>query len=197
MRTPNHLWLPLILVSAVAACGGGEAATPGATAPTAATTTAPTDPSIPKAPDHPESDKVTWKKDSPAKSCHTGAKGDGDLAAAVTGLASSCVAKMHLVGQPMTGVGAASTATMIKQIPFAAQANHCYRFFGLSQASVKDLDIAVTDSAGKSCGEDLNDSNDAIVLEDGSICFKADDAASINVAVGTGSGKWAVEVWSE
>lgn len=197
MRIHGHLWFPLILVATVVACGGGAATTPGATTPSVTPVAGSVDPSIPKAPDHPASDKVTWKKDSPAKTCHTNAKGDGDLVADVTAMGTGCVPTMHQVGQPTSGEGVASTSSMLKQIPFSAHANHCYRVFGLAQGSVKDLDIAVTDSAGKACGEDLNDNNDAIVLEDASICFKVDDNVNINVAVATGSGKWTVEVWSD
>ena len=103
---------------------------------------------------------------------------------------------MHQVGQPTTGEGVGSAAS-VKTIPLAAKANHCYRIFGLAAPSVTDFDIAVMDSNGKLAGEDGTDSNDALVLEDGSICFTQDDAAIVNAAVATGSGKWAVENWSD
>jgi len=102
---------------------------------------------------------------------------------------------MHKLGTTTTGTGSGSA--MVTAIPLKAQANHCYRFFGLAEATVTDFDIAVIDSAGKSCGEDLNDNNDAIVLEDGNICFTADDAVNVNAAVASGQGKWAVEIWSD
>ncbi len=172
------------------ACGGSDASSPAAAAPTVA-------PRNPNDPKHPDSDKVTWKKDAPYKSCHTGSKGDGDLVAAVTAMATSCVSGMHQLGQPITGNGADMSNTEVKQIPLAAQANHCYRAFGLAESTVKDLDVAVMDSNGKRCAEDLNDNNDAIVLEDGSFCFTVDDKASVNVAVASGAGKWAVEIWSD
>jgi hypothetical protein len=86
---------------------------------------------------------------------------------------------------------------MVKTIPLAAKANHCYRVFGLAEPTVTDFDIAIMDSAGKLAGEDTTDANDAIVLEDGVICFTADDAANVNTAVATGQGKWAVEIWSD
>jgi hypothetical protein len=86
---------------------------------------------------------------------------------------------------------------MVKSIPLAAKANHCYRVFGLAEASVTDFDIAIMDSAGKLAGEDTTDTNDAIVLEHGAVCFSQDDSASVNTAVATGKGKWAVEIWSD
>jgi hypothetical protein len=184
------LCFPLLLVAA-AACGGSGAAAPGAsTASTAASTGS-------KPADHPESDKVTWKKDSPAKNCHI--KASGDLVAGATSVATGCVdtRKMRQLGQPTTGQRAAATDPMVQTIPLKAQANHCYRIFGLAEPTVTDFDIAVMDSAGKSAGEDLTDSNDAIVLEDGAICFNQDDNVSVNAAVASGTGKWAVEIWSD
>lgn len=195
MRTTSPaLWFPLVILSAVA-CGGGGGAAPGAT--TAPSTSAgTTDPSLPKPAAKPESDKVTWKKDASPKSCHTGAKG-GDLVANVTGMANACfdTKKMHQLGTPTQGEG--SKDKMVQQIPLKAQANHCYRIVGLAESTVTDFDIAVMDSAGKSCGEDVLDSNDAVVLEDGVICFKQDDTVNVNVAVASGQGKWAVEIWSD
>ena len=186
--------MPLVFAAAVAcgACGGGGAPPP-------ATPTNEAAPHPAGMPDHPESDKVTWKKDASPKNCHTSSKGDGDRVAAVTAMAKGCVdsAKMHMVGQASQGENAGTTGKMGTTVPLKAQANHCYRIFGISEATVADFDIAVIDSAGKSCGEDSTDGNEALVLEDGNICFKADDDVSINVAVASGSGKWALEVWSD
>lgn len=190
----------LLFVSAVACGGGGADATPGASTPANAVvaTGGSVDPNKPALPDHPESDKVTWKKDAAAKSCHVGSKG-GDLVAGATAMANACVdtQKMHQLGQPSTGQGQYATATSVTTLPLKAQTNRCYRIIGLAEGTVTDLDIAVTDSNGKSAGEDVTDSNDAIVLENGSLCFKQDDSANINVAVAGGSGKWAVEIWSD
>jgi hypothetical protein len=199
MRNNDFVLLGSFLLASSTLLGCGGAGTQsGAASPTeAAAPTGPkNDPSLPKAATSPESDKCTWKKDG-GKSCHTGAKGDGDLATAVTGIANACVdtKKMHMVGTPMTGEG--SSTNMVKSMPVKVQANHCYRVLGLAQASVTDFDIALTDSAGKSCGEDLNDSNDAIVLDDGVVCFKQDDTINVNAAVANGQGKWAIEVWSD
>jgi hypothetical protein len=82
-------------------------------------------------------------------------------------------------------------------IPLHAEANHCYRVYGLSEDALQDLDIAVIDSAGKSCGEDGSDSPDAVVLEGGAICFTAADDVKVNVAAGAGAGKFAVEIWGD
>jgi hypothetical protein len=179
------------------ACGGSS--TPPATAATASTQTASA--STPAPAGKPDSDKVTWKGDGSGKDCHAAAKAavaGTDLTTAVTGMASHCVdtTKMHQVGQPTTGE-TVGTAASVKTIPLAAKANHCYRVLGLAAPTVTDFDIAVMDSNGKSCGEDGTDSNDALVLEDGLICFTQDDNASVNAAVASGTGKWSVEIWSD
>jgi hypothetical protein len=191
MRTTKGLFVTVSILSALAAACGGGAAGPGAAN---ASTTAGGDPSLPKPATKPESDKVTWKKDASPKSCHTGGK-TGD-AASVTAMTNACVdKKMHLVGQ--TNMGEGSRDKMVTTLPLKAEANHCYRVVGVADASVTDFDIAVMDSAGKLIGEDLLDSNDAVVLEDGVFCFKADDAVSVNVACASGAGKWAVSIFAD
>jgi hypothetical protein len=182
--------LALAAVASLPACGGS--APPPASAGSAATTPAAVQAT------KPESAKVTWKKEPSPKNCHQAPKA-GDLTPQTTAIATACVdaAKMHQVGTPTSGEGQASTSTMVKSIPLAAKANHCYRIFGLAEAAVTDFDIAVMDSAGKLAGEDTTDGSDAIVLEDGAICFNADDAASVNTAVASGNGKWTVEIWGD
>jgi hypothetical protein len=192
--------VPVLGLLTLAACGdstpppASPAAPPAASAAAAAPAAPAVDPNAPK----PESAKVTWKKDPAKKNCHSSARA-ADLTSSVPAIATGCIdaSKMKQVGSPTTGEGQSSSATMVKSIPLAAKANHCYRIFGLAEPTVTDFDIAVMDSAGKSAGEDTTDTNDAIVLEDGSICFTQDDAATVNTAVATGKGKWAVEIWSD
>jgi hypothetical protein len=197
-RLPRLACLPLAACVFVSLAGcGGSPPPPAASGTTESLGAKTTTPAAVKA-SKPESDKVTWKKDASAKNCHQPLKGT-DLAAATTSVASVCVdaMKMHQLGTPTSGEGQASTDTMVKSIPLAAKANHCYRVFGTAESTVTDFDIAVMDSAGKLAGEDTTDSNDAIVLEDGAICFTADDNAMVNTAVATGKGKWAVEIWGD
>jgi len=185
----------VLSLASLVACGGSSPP-PASQDSVASLAAKPTTPAAVQA-TKPESDKVTWKKDAPAKNCHKPTT--GDLVAATSSVAGGCVdaTKMHQLGSPTTGEGQASSATMVKSIPLAAKANHCYRVFGIAEPTVTDFDIAIMDSAGKLAGEDTTDTNDAIVLEDGAICFSQDDAASVNTAVATGKGKWAVEIWSD
>ena len=202
MMISRRLALPVFLL----ACGGSDAssappasATAAPSAPDPLATTAAKDPTVPKPKAHPASDKVTWKDDP--KQCRA-VPASGDLTSAVGTMAANCLdtKTMHLLGAAHLGEGRAGdhkSDPMVTRIPLEAKANHCYRVFGLAEPSVKDFDVAVMDSTGKSAGEDLTDSNDAIVLEAGHMCFKQDDNASVNVAVAKGSGKWAVEIWSD
>jgi hypothetical protein len=179
-------------VLVLSACGGGSAPPPS-TSTSSPATAASANPNAPKLLTKPESDKVTWKKDATGKKCHTGAK-TGDTAS-VAAMSKLCVdSTMKKVGATITGQGGGDT--IVKQIPLQAEANKCYRVFGIADATVTDFDIAVMDSAGKEIAEDVLDSNDAIVMEDGAFCFTTADTASVNVATATGQGKWAVEIWS-
>jgi hypothetical protein len=182
-----------------AACGGGGADTPApATAATAAAQPAPAAASSgPKPADKPDSDKVTWKRDASFAKCHNDVKTGADLVAGVTAMAQGCASlmKMHQVGQTVQGTRGNLDPAQV--IPVHADANHCFRVYGLSEDALKDLDIAMVDSAGKSAGEDGSDSPDAVVLEDGAICFTVADDVKVNIAAGSGSGKFAVEVWSD
>lgn len=185
----------VLLVSAAVACGGGDKPPPNTASSSGGATPDATAAAKPTGPTKPDSDKVTWKNTPPAKSCHTGAKA-GDVSANVAAMSAKCMpANMKRVGAANTGAG--TPDKMVTQIPLKASANHCYRVVGIAEPTVTDFDIAIMDSAGKEIGEDVLDSNDAVVLEDGVFCFNADDAASVNVAVANGTGKWAVEVWSD
>ena len=194
--SPLASLVPLALCAVASASCGGESA---AAAPPTTAVQAKSSPDVaaPKAPDHPDSDKVTWKKDATLAQCHNDVKTGADLVAGVTAMATACTGqtKMHQIGQ--TVQGSRKNLDPALTIPLQAQANHCYRVYGLSEDALKDLDIAVIDSAGKSAGEDGSDSPDAVVLEDGEICFKQADNVSVNVVAGDGNGKFAVEIWGD
>jgi hypothetical protein len=189
----------LVLLSV--ACGGSSTPASGAssaadTSATAAAATAATPATT--AASKPDSDKVTWKSMAGTGKCHVSSQlaAGADLAGGVTAMGTACATGLKQLGATVTGAGG-TNGQMVQTIPLHAKANHCYRVFGLAEATVTDFDIAVLDSAGKSAGEDGTDSRDSVVLEDGAICFKVDDEASVNAAVATGSGKWAVEIWSD
>jgi hypothetical protein len=187
----------LLAVVSLAACGGGNAASSGASAPATPNVTAPPRSTI-NAPDptKPDSTKVTWKQDAAFAKCHNDVKTGADLVAGVTAMAQGCASlmKMHQVGQTVQDTYKRMDPAHV--IPLHAEAGHCYRVYGLSEDSLQDLDIAIMDSSGKSAGEDGSDSPDAVVLEDGEVCFTQTDDVKVNVAAGAGEGKYAVEIWS-
>jgi hypothetical protein len=196
MRTIPRVFssLAMLAVASLVACGGGNAASPTPAAPSAAATTAAANP---PAPTQPDSMKVTWKKDAGFAKCHNDVKTGADLVAGVTAMAQGCASlmKMHQVGQ--TVQDAYKNMDPAHPIPLHAEAGHCYRVYGLSEDSLQDLDIAIIDSTGKSAGEDGSDSPDAVVLEDGEVCFSQADDVKVNVAAGNGQGKYAVQIWGD
>jgi hypothetical protein len=140
---------------------------------------------------------VNWKQGAAMASCHNDVKTGKDLSAGVAAMAQGCAAllKMHRIGQPVQG--SRQNLDPAQTIPLHVEANHCYRIYGLSEDSLQDLDIAVIDSAGKAAGEDGSDSPDAVVLEDGELCFSQADDVKVNVAAGNGGGKFVVEIWGD
>ena len=120
-----------------------------------------------------------------------------DTAVEVTKMAAGCAAvtKMHPLGETFKGTQAASSAP--QAFAFKAKAKHCYRAYGAAVTAIKDLDLVIKDSTGAIAGEDSTDDPTPVVLEDGVVCFKEDDDASVVTSVGDGAGSYAVQVWSD
>lgn len=112
-------------------------------------------------------------------------------------MAKACekITKMKEVGKPFKGKQADKDTP--QSFPLKAKANHCYRVYAQAAEGIKDLDLAIKDSTGAIAGEDTTDDPSPVVLEDGAVCFKEDDAATVVVSVGMGSGAYAVEVWGD
>jgi hypothetical protein len=213
--------ISLPLAVTLSACGGGEkppetppapsaGATPIASAPAATTesTAAPASSAAPSdtgsaaaatpPPTNPGSTKVTTKSDPAWASCHQSYKANAmEVSKDVAAMAKGCAAvtKMKLVGKTLTGKQA--DAQTPQTFPLKAKANHCYRVYAQAADGIKDLDVVVKDSAGATAGEDSTDDPSPVVLEDGAICFKADDDATIVVSVGMGNGAYAVQIWGD
>ncbi|MGH7272259.1 MAG: hypothetical protein ACREJ3_17655 [Polyangiaceae bacterium] len=205
--------VPLAIITA--GCGGGEPPPPAApsappepsAAPSAEPSAAPEAPapsaapsaSAAEAPPPPPaagSTKVTIKNDPAFASCHQSyvAKGK-DVSKDVAAMAKGCakVTKMKLVGKTLKGKQADKDSP--QTFPLKAKANHCYRAYAQAASGIKDLDLAIKDSTGAIAGEDSTDDPSPVVLEDGAVCFKENDAATVVVSVGMGSGEYAVQVW--
>ena len=146
-------------------------------------------------PSAPSSTKATTKTEPAWATCHEKFKAKGNPSADVAALAKGCAkaSKMKLIGKTLTGKQ--SDAGPPQSYPLKADANHCYRVFAQAQESIKNLDVAIKDSAGNIVAQDGSSSPTAIVLSDGAVCFTAKDAATVVVSVGSGSGKYAVQIW--
>ncbi len=112
-------------------------------------------------------------------------------------MAKACekVTKMKLVGKTLTGKQADKDKP--QSFPLKAQANKCYRVYAQAAEGIKDLDLAIKDSTGAIAGEDSTDDPSPVIFEDGAVCFKEADAATVVVSVGMGTGAYAVQIWGD
>jgi hypothetical protein len=199
---PTLSVLALAAAALAAACGGGEPPPPapptppegGAPAPRAETASA----APPPPPPNPGSTKVTRKNDPTWATCHQSYEAKKkDVSKDVAAMAAGCakVTKMKIFGKPITGKQ--SDQDTPQTFPLKAEANHCYRVYAQASEGIKDLDLVVKDSTGASAGEDSTDDPSPVILEDGAVCFKEADAATIVVSVGMGKGSYALEIWKD
>ena len=209
--------LSLVLGGGLGACHGtapqpvapvpgpaAAAATPAPHAAPAATATAAVPPTAvpPEAPVAPPpsagSTKVTVKNDPAWAACHrTYDAKKKDVSRDVDAMARGCakVTKMTLVGKTLTGKQGDQDPP--QTFPLKAEANHCYRVYAQASDGIKDLDLAIKDSTGAIAAEDSTDDPSPVSLEDGAVCFKEADAATLVVSVGLGKGNYAVEIWKD
>jgi hypothetical protein len=176
----------LLVVSLCAACGGGAGP-------------APKTPAEPAPEDLPASTKAETKTDPAFAACHSAfkpASNDQDMAADVAAMAKGCAdaTKMKKAGETRTGE--LSDKAPVK-LPLGVVAGKCYRVYGMSQSTMQDFDIAVIDSAGALVSQDTTDDVSPVVAEDGKVCFKTADTVTLRASAGAGSGKFAIEVWSD
>jgi hypothetical protein len=182
-------------IASLVACGGGGTP-PANTAMTPQQQQANMDKAgEPPLPTKPDSDKVTWKQDPSFAKCHNDVKTGADINAGVAAIAAPCASLMKLTQIGTTSSDTYKNLDPAHTIPLHAKAGHCYRVYGLSVDALQDLDIGINDSAGKMVAEDGSDSPDAVVLEDGMVCYTVDDESVINIAAGSGAGNYAVQVW--
>jgi hypothetical protein len=213
------LTLALAAIAALAvACGGGEPPPPAAppapsvsapppvdssasTGPAASAAAAPAETASaapPPPPPNPGSTKVTTKNDPAWATCHQSYEAKKkDVSKDVAAMAAGCakLTKLKVSGKQLTGKQ--SDQDPPQSFPLKAEANHCYRVYGQASEGIKDLDLALKDSTGAVASEDTTDDPSPVLAEDGAICFKEADAATIVVSVGMGKGTYALEIWKD
>jgi hypothetical protein len=170
-----------------AACGGAPAASapPAAPAPAA---------------DLPASTKAETKSDPTYATCHNGfkpASNDQDIGHDLDAMVKGCAdaTKMRKVGETMAGELSEKKPPVT--LPMSVQAGKCYRVYGMSQSTMQDFDVALIDSTGALVSEDTTDDVSPVISEDGKVCFKVSDSATLRASAGAGSGKFALQVWSD
>jgi hypothetical protein len=158
----------------------------------------PEPPKTPPPPPNAGSTKVTVKTDPAWAACHHGYEAKKkDPVKDVAALSQGCanVAKLTQVGKTLTGKQ--SDQDPPQSFPLAAEAGHCYRLYAQGSEGIRDLDVAIKDSTGALAGEDATDDPSPVLLDDGLVCFKVADAATVIVSVGLGKGTYALEIWKD
>ena len=144
------------------------------------------------------STKTLEKHDPAWAACHQSFKPKGkSLEADVSAMAKGCeaVTKMKPMGATITGQQDAKSQPHL--VPLKAEAGKCYRVYAASSGTVGDLDLVLRDSRGDIASEDTTDDPSPVIAEDGAVCFKDADAASVVVSIGAGKGSYALEIWSD
>lgn len=70
--------------------------------------------------------------------------------------------------------------------------NKCYRVVFAAEESIQDAVVAMRDSAGDAVSESAG----ATLPEDGALCFRTADDVVLTIAIGSGRGKYAAQVWA-
>jgi hypothetical protein len=154
--------------------------------------------SPPAPPPNPGSVKATAKIEPTWATCHQHYEAkDKEVSRDVASMAKACakVTKMRLVGATLGGRQGDQDAP--QTFPLNAEANHCYRVYAEAGEGIKDLNLAIKDSTGAIAGEDSTDDTSPVILEDGAVCFKETDVASVVVSVGMGKGAYALQIWTD
>jgi hypothetical protein len=155
--------------------------------------------SIPPAPPpNPGSLKVTAKSEPTWAACHQRYEAkDKEVSKDVASMAKACakITKMRIMGATLTGKQGDQDPP--QSFPLKAEANHCYRVYAEAAEGIKDLNLAIKDSTGAIAGEDSTDDASPVILEDGAVCFKEADGASVVVSVGMGKGAYALQIWTD
>lgn len=120
-----------------------------------------------------------------------------DVGSEVQKLGKACAeaTKMRPSGGVLTGTQAQGAAAQTFKLK--AETNKCYRVYGVTAATVKNIEVLVVDSDGFTAYEARSDEPRVVATPDGAVCFKTADDAKLLVSVGAGEGAFALQVWSD
>jgi hypothetical protein len=114
-----------------------------------------------------------------------------DPAALVKKIGEGCAAasKMKPLGAPLKGTQGDKDAPQDNK--FHADANHCYRVYFASDDGAKDVVVTLRDGAG----DVITESPGPSAPQNGAVCFTTADDVTLSLAIGSGKGAWAAQVW--
>ena len=185
-----------------AACGGNTPPASDATSVSSshsATATSASTGSTALAPAGSAGSQKAERRTNPAWApCHSSyaVAASADVATSVDQMAKGCAdtTRMHMID---SFKGSQAATNPPQSFKFHADANHCYRAYAVAASGISDLDLLIKDSAGAVAGEDSTDDPTPVTLEDGAVCFKVADDATVMVSIGGGAGAYAGQIWGD
>jgi hypothetical protein len=128
-------------------------------------------------------------------SCYRGFAPEGHPLGDVTRLGLLCGPANGMRMQGDTGQGEVGEGRPPSAHPMKAKKGSCYRIFAVAEASVRDLDVTVRSSRQSRLTTDDSDDHWPILEPERPFCTFADDAFTVDVTAGAGSGRYALQIW--
>jgi hypothetical protein len=138
--------------------------------------------------------KATKKANGALFTCGGGASPFAkDPADHIKKIGDGCAAasKMKPVGSPLRGQQNDNAQHAEHKV--RVEANKCYRVYFATEENVHDAVVVMRDSAGDMVAE----SPGAALPDDGVVCFNTADEVTLMIAIGSGKGAYAAQLWSD
>ena len=137
--------------------------------------------------------KAVLKRDGALYACGGGSPAGTNPVARVKAVGEACAmaSKMHAVGALIRGTGSDRDAH--QEFKSRVEANKCYRVYVSTDDMVKDAVVVMRDSAGDLVGETAG----AALPDDGAFCFTSADEITLLIAIGSGKGAFAAQLWGD
>jgi len=137
--------------------------------------------------------KATKKANGALFACGGASPAAKDPADHVKKIGHGCAAasKMKPVGSPLRGQQNDNAQHAEHKV--RVEANKCYRVYFATEENVRDAVVVMRDSAGDMVAE----SPGAALPNDGVVCFNMADEVTLLIAIGSGKGGYAAQLWSD